>query len=445
MKRFKILAVAAATSLVFTIPRFAYGFSIIKVADTNTPIPGGTGTFTRFDLTSGRLFIAEGAGRQAGIYTFGLSALFDTNTPAPGFGPGVNFAGFSSVSEGGYGTSFIGTTTTGEQAVYDYWAANGEPGLLLIAQTGQSPSAGVSFGNFTNVSSTYQINPGGNANGEFLSDAGIYNFSVTLADPFPPYTGYSVSLTQQATTIPPSTFSTLGQPNFKAPAGGVVPGVRLQIQVVRAIAGGAEGVYYNDQTTDTPLPFTKLVDTNTIVPGGTGTFTSFGDPTADIDNIVFTAHYNNAGNDQQGIFSWGPYYYGPATGLHESLAAGIVAPDSGGAHFKDFLGVTPEGTFLADLDNGTEGIYSLEDLDQSNSTDTISDILDTTESLDGKAIKSFDLSREADVFGYGTASAFIVNFTDGSQGLYYFAVPEPASLALLPLALLFIRRNRNTA
>lgn len=70
------------------------------VADTGTPIPGGTGNFTSLDLpvrseNGTVVFRGQGSGGQSGIYIFSggtLSVIADENTPIPG-GTG-NFTAF---------------------------------------------------------------------------------------------------------------------------------------------------------------------------------------------------------------------------------------------------------------------------------------------------------------------------------------------------------------
>ncbi len=78
----------------------------INAGDTNTLIPGGTGTFTDVDLpaVSGGFVVYGGQGSdgQDGIYRFdlfgsgGLEVVADTNTPEAG-GTGT-FVAFSSYS-----------------------------------------------------------------------------------------------------------------------------------------------------------------------------------------------------------------------------------------------------------------------------------------------------------------------------------------------------------
>ena len=90
--------------------------SLSAIADMNTPIPGGTGNFTRFSnpyLSNGSVtflgFRDSDEVSLAGIYTNlggSLNAIADTNTAIPG-GTG-NFTNFTSLSSDNGSVAFIG-------------------------------------------------------------------------------------------------------------------------------------------------------------------------------------------------------------------------------------------------------------------------------------------------------------------------------------------------
>jgi PEP-CTERM motif len=95
------------------------------VANTNTPIPGGTGNFTGFgrftSLNNGTLaFQGFGAAKQQGIYSNlngVLNLVANTNTPIPD-GTG-NFTGFYDPSWLNNGTvAFLGLGSTGQKGIY---------------------------------------------------------------------------------------------------------------------------------------------------------------------------------------------------------------------------------------------------------------------------------------------------------------------------------------
>jgi hypothetical protein len=89
--------------------------SIFKLADTNTPIPGGSGTFTGFDAPSFNLYYrATGANGQQGIYQGAATTRYvDTNTPIPG-GSGT-FTAFGAHAPFG---EFYGEGTGGQKGLY---------------------------------------------------------------------------------------------------------------------------------------------------------------------------------------------------------------------------------------------------------------------------------------------------------------------------------------
>src|SRR5262249_54583129 len=97
------------------------------VADTNTPIPGGTGNFSgfgSFSFNDGNIaFLGFGSSGQMGYYAdlgAGLRLVADTNTPIPG-GTG-NFTGFG---------FFIGPSLSGENIAFAGLGSSGQAGLYM--------------------------------------------------------------------------------------------------------------------------------------------------------------------------------------------------------------------------------------------------------------------------------------------------------------------------
>ena len=91
-------------------------YAPFKIADTSTPIPGGTGTFTSFDARASEIFRGTGANGQQGIYRPAvgkqpLSVIADRNTAAPG---GGTFTTFGT----GPTAMFYAETSTGVKGVY---------------------------------------------------------------------------------------------------------------------------------------------------------------------------------------------------------------------------------------------------------------------------------------------------------------------------------------
>ena len=91
-----VLGMAAACTLLFwPVKGEAAPFNFRKLADANTPIPGGVGTFIAFggpSLDRGNVaFCGRGSGLQEGCYTEicgDLGLVADLNTPFPSGGTG---------------------------------------------------------------------------------------------------------------------------------------------------------------------------------------------------------------------------------------------------------------------------------------------------------------------------------------------------------------------
>jgi hypothetical protein len=437
-----LTALLAATSQVRA------GYPISKIADTNTPIPGGTGDLTSFDLPVAdhayganqiAAFIGNGSGGFSGIYTgtaAGLSTQATTGQAAPG---GGNFTGFSSLTVGLGQVTFIATTSDSDQGVYEsnYYPPSVPAGMQLVARTATSPSTGTTFGTFYSVAggTANGTNPLGNpvfSSGVINSSAGVYYFAGSQTSNF--------TFTQEAA---PTNYSSLGSPSYVASAGGNIP-YNDQVQAINASANGVDGIYYSMVWGAISSPFSKIADTTTTSPR---TFVSFGQPAAGPNAISFPATYQSGASTAQGIFVYADFQeysaeYLPVT-LSQLVGSGDIAPGSNGAHFSTFQAAANK-MFLATLDNGIEGIYAWSDavdFQTNNLTFQVEPVIDTSDLLDGKTIASFGLSPEGGNLNGG--GAFEVNFTDGSSGIYYFALPEPACLGTLGFAsLIFMRRKR---
>jgi hypothetical protein len=238
------------------------GYVIEKVADTGTPVPAGTGNFVSLGvpcINGGTIaFRGDGGAGQKGVYALvggTLTKVADLNTPVPG-GPG-NFTFFSAASLYGNlsvasdgGVAFIGKSTAGT-GVYTNSAG---PLSILVDETFPVPrNPAGQFVNFFHIS--YD---GGQVAVTALSDGfleGLY-----LAD------GSTVSLVaDQGTPIPGGTgqFTTFGLSAFAGypslHAGDVVfTGLGELHQ--SGVYGRLGGV------------LTVIADQNTFVPGTTTPF-----------------------------------------------------------------------------------------------------------------------------------------------------------------------------
>jgi hypothetical protein len=379
----------------------AYVFT--KIADMSTPIPGGSGNFTGFNssvsISGGTAaFQGFGSGTQSGIYTGAggpVTRIADLNTPVPG-GSG-NFDFFVGPSTGpsisGGIVAFNGGTSGG--ATQGVYIGSGGP-LSRIADT-STPIPGGS-GNFTGFLSP-SISGGTVAFAGFGSgtQGGVYTGAggplTRIADTSTPIPGGSGTISVIRSELTPISGGTVA---FGAAGSGTQQGVytgsggpltRIAdgstpipggsgnftgFAAFLSISGGTvafgatgsgtqQGIY-----TGSGGPLTRIADTNTPIPGGFGNFTFLSDPSVSGGTVVFTG---GGSGTQQGIYTW--------TG---GVLSKVIAS-----------GDTLDGK-------------------------TVSDALTTDDSLDGSSL------------------ALGVRFTNNTTAVYeatLVAVPEPSSLVLI--------------
>ncbi len=301
------------------------GTSLKVVADTNTPIPGGSGNFMDFvgfysPVISGNniAFIGEGPG-QLGVYLFNGSSLkkvADYNTPVPE-GSG-NFNSFSSPAISGDNIVFQGGSDTG-LGIYLFNSAT-----LLKVVDYNTPIPGGS-GNFSYLSDHQVISGGnvafraGNVNTSGIF-SGIYLFNGTtlskVADYNTPIPGGSGNFSSFSNPVisgnnvafwgngiylfDGTALRVVADTNTPIPGGPGNFSFQLSDPVISNgnvafhAAGGVEGIYLFNGTN-----LCKVADINTPVPNGSGNFTGFFDPVIDDDEVVFLGSW---GTDEGGVY-----------------------------------------------------------------------------------------------------------------------------------------------
>ncbi len=374
------------------------GTTLSKVADTNTVIPGGVGNFTEFGsppffdsppLTSGNnvVFEAVGSGGQQGIYLFDgstLSKVADTNTPIPG-GTG-NFSSFSVFSISGGNIAFFGSGS-GEGGIYLFNGAT----LTKVAD-GNTP-----------------IPPGGAGNFDgFLSDVG----SVAISGSNVVFDGFGSSFGQEGIYLFEGvTLRKAADTNTAFPGGtgnfhsfGSVA-ISASNVAFRGGSGFQQGVYVFDGTT-----LGKVADTNTPIPGGTGDFCDFRFPVLiGGGNVAFMGV---SGTQQQGFCSrqQGIYLF-DGTVLSRLADTKTMVP-GGKGDFTDFFGLAMSDRNVAFGGFGSldeQGIYFF------NGT-TLSVVADTNTPIPGGTGNFGGFSSPPVISD--SNMAFAAAGFDGTQGIY---------------------------
>ena len=365
---------------------------IQSLANTATLIPGGNGVFARFDKpaissSSGvAVFVGFGSSNQAGLFAddFTLPSplawlLANAITPFPG-GHG-NFTAFIPAG----GEAGLSPSISGNTAVFWALAADGYEGICVTPTYPTNPAPHISavvgsttavpggtgvFNTFVN-SNVVSINPqpvpwrelalSGNVLGFYGAgiggQQGIYAANVAIPVPVP----WIIANDGMAIPNGRGNFTGfLGLDLAAGPAAG-----EYHIAFVGLGSGGQLGVYEDDgpfgDPPAPPHPPKFVADTNTLIPGGLGTFTGFTGLACGGSYGVSIAFVGTGANGQKGIYA-------------------IPVPDASGA-----------------------------------SPFPLTKIIDLNDTLDGKTIADLEMGAGAID---GATLAFKAVFTDGTQGLY---------------------------
>jgi hypothetical protein len=398
----------------------AQTITFTKVADTDTPIPGGTGTFVGFGAASisgeNVVFRHDPSPSVGGIYidiAGTLDVVADASTPIPG-GTG-NFGSFGDPSISGTNVAFRGGEVDISEGIYIDVGGT----LDVVADTSTPIPGGT--GNFnafgepsiSGENVAFRHNPGVlPGSGIFIDVAGTLD---VVADTSTPIAG-----------APSSTFFRFGDPSVSG----------LYVTFNGGVNFGS-GVYLDDDGT-----LDVVADLSTPMPGGT-TIIGFEDPSVDgSGNVSFRTVPGALGT--LGIFA--------DLGGTLTLVADQSTPMPGTENTFFYFGPFPS------IDGGKVAFTGGDSFQSSTTTavflyedDALSRIIGVGDELDGKTIVGVDLgtSGSAPLEALdGDKIAFRALFDD-SEGIYVATVPEPhAALAgicaMAVVALVAVARRRST-
>jgi len=374
------------------------GGRLTVIADTRTPIPGGAGNFTSLDSPAfdgvSVVFEGQDAASGVGLYRFAsgsLGKVASSATPVPG-GAGT-FRGFVGPVVAGNRIAFRGSGELSAWGSFGVYTAVGQA-LLRIADLDTPVPGGP--GDFTAFGSRAVLD------GDrvvFAASAAGYTHSGI-------YAGRTDELTAVADTNTPipggsGSFSSFGPP---ASSGGVVA-------FVGADASFNTGIYRSDAGV-----LRRVVDRQTAVPGRAATFGFVDNPTVENGIVLFgavTSTYAPAG-----LYASDPH------GLHVVADVATAVPGGQGV-FNGFntrpLLAASNVAFVGTDSSGSSGIYV-------RRHGVLHKVISDTDTLDGKVVGFLQLATgDCDYYscaaGSGTGFdgahvAFLVQFGDGSQGIY---------------------------
>lgn len=374
-----------------------------KIADTNTAIPNGSGNFTSFDrpsILNGVVAFNGNGNSQSGIYSSSggtLSTVADLSTAIPsGTGSFIGFA--SPVMQASGQTTFFGLGSSGQQGVY---AQTGSLNKLIDLNTAIPNGAGnfTSYGGWDLSNSTLAFTGSGNTSqgGVYTNNGGTNSRIADTTTPIPSGTGNFAS--NQFGSVGISGNSTVFQGGNNS--------------------NGTNGIYK-----DVGGTLSLVANMNTNVPSGAGTFTNnFNQPVVSGSNVAFYG---------QGVGSFGLYSQVGVT-LSRIVDSSTAIP-GGTGNFTSFpfSNFSLSGSTLAFIGRGSGsqvGIY-VANLDGSNLTR----LLGNGDILDGQTITNLGMTQDS---YEGNDISFFAAFNNGNRGIYtaIAAVPEPTTWVQISLAI----------
>ena len=178
-----------------------------------------------------------------------------------------------------------------------------------------------------------------------------------------------------------------------------------------------------------PVTFSKVADTDTAIPGGTGNFEDFGTPSIGGGEVAFRGR---GSFPQQGVYT-------DVSGSLRVVADLNTAIPGGTGNFDIFTNPSIDG---GDVAFSGFGFGSGSDFEGGLYVEVggmLFEVIAAGDTLDGKTVEAV-LSGEESLSG--DQVAFFAGFTDGTEGVFIATIPEPSTAALMALGLVGLAARR---
>lgn len=373
-------------------------YTFVKIADTDTPVPGGNGgTFEGLSLSEPAVnglwvaFRGEGGGVE-GIFAGDgktLESVAVVGDPVPSGGTIDTI--YEDFAFGGGVLNIIAKPSSGVRGIYSVDAT----GLSKIVEFGEPAPSGGTFSTIffvglqsENLAFQANITGGPGSNGVFVRIAGV---NELIAD--------------STTIIPesaPTTFSSFSDPDISG-----------ENVAFHGGFGALTGVYARINGT-----LTKVADINDTQPGSIESFTTLSLPVISGRQVAF-----------RGVGGGSGIYVGDGGPLTVIAQTGDPAP--GGSTFSGFgpyLSTDGEDVAFSAGGSGFNGLFV-------SGQFGLCRVIDTNQTLEGKDVIQLFMGRDS--YSVGMLS-FRAVFSDGSRGIYLAEVKAPKAPQRAPTGALFL-------
>ncbi len=173
-----------------------------------------------------------------------------------------------------------------------------------------------------------------------------------------------------------------------------------------------------------------VADTDTAIPGGTGNFTFFTDTSIDGGEVAFSGASGDL--SQQGVYT-------DVGGSLRVVADLNTAIPGGTGNFDIFTNPSIDG---GDVAFSGFGFGSGSDFEGGLYVEVggmLFEVIAAGDTLDGKTVEVIGSGEES---LSGDQVAFFAGFTDGTEGIFIATIPEPSTAALMALGLVGLAARR---